>query len=77
MEQLFIPITNESWDQHDTMAFSFTGEFTRDFGPWKKGDRAEGIFFDFENGEISEFQDDGTVIRKFKLVLEVGDAIPY
>ncbi len=54
----FIPVDgskhNDAWDQHDTLMFSFTGELTKDIGPFKKGQIGIWIF-DFENGKLEGF----------------------
>lgn len=37
--------------------------FKEDFGPWKAGQRAEILLFDFEHGDLTERREDGQVIR--------------
>lgn len=52
-------------------AFGFSGvTFLRDFGPWKKDDEVESLWFDLEDGTVEEVSDSGDKVKeaKFKLI---------
>ena len=53
----------------ESLAFSGV-TFKRDFGPWKKGDKAGFISFELEKSAIKEVDDTGTVVKSCKFTLQ-------
>jgi len=48
----------------------FTGaEFLQDFGPWKKGEKVETMWFILDQGKAEEHTKDGKVIKSCKIGL--------
>lgn len=60
-----------SWDQPDTACFQFYDfVFSKDFGPWKSGYKANTLAFVLDKSTIEEYDDKGSVVAtcKFGLV---------
>ena len=52
-QEKVIPFSWESWDQQDTMIFTFYKiEWSEDFGPFKSGDVLSFMDVDYEHGII-------------------------
>lgn len=66
----FVPMNIVMWDQLNTCEFLYTGIMTRDLGPWKCGESVE-LVFNFDDGTVKQFNDDGKVVQEAKLKLEV------
>lgn len=64
----FLPMT--IGDVHETLidCLMIEGEFTEDFGPWKKGYKTI-ITWNFEKGVAEEFNDAGELINSVNLIL--------
>jgi len=57
------------WDPVDTMASQYYNcVFKRDFGPFKEGETCNCITIDICEGTITEYDREGTELRKVKIV---------
>ena len=67
--QLF---TWEEWDDVDNFSYQFYKcTCVKDFGPFKKGEKVDIFYLDFENSKLQTFSEDGEVIWSGELVLGV------
>jgi len=60
------------WDQQDTAALSFYDtEFTRDFGPIKKGDKFSSAYINYDKGIFEVYDGTGEmVLHRVNFVLQ-------
>jgi hypothetical protein len=63
-------IWHEGWDIQDTMTFSFYNcEILQDFGYLRKGEEYSSIYVDYENGELTPFDDNDQEMEVIKMKL--------
>lgn len=73
-DELF-PFTWEGWDPVEMLEILLYGvQFTADFGIFKSGERLSSLTVDYDGGRITEFDDDGNILRqqRFKVVADAA-----
>lgn len=60
----------KGWDQSDATSFLYYDvEFKRDFGSFKKGDKVKCLSLDLEESLLTEFDEDGGILRSVRVEL--------
>lgn len=66
-------LDHNGWDPVDEMAIQFYDcTFKRDFGPWKRGEKASCIVLDMHKSQVSELDSQGQTTRYCDVRLEVA-----
>lgn len=65
----FLPISIDELHENTIECLIVTGVMLRDFGPWKRG-QSICLTFDFSNGTVTHYDDDGQVLDRVVMRLE-------
>lgn len=67
---MFLPIKLETLHENQLNCLIVEGKMIRNFGSWKRHEERT-LTFDFENGTVIEYDDEGKVLAKADLELRV------
>jgi hypothetical protein len=70
-----LPITWEKWDMAGDFAeiMFYNAVFTKNFGPFKKGDFVDTLFLSPTEGVVREYASDGDTLRETKIKYVAGE----